>query len=84
MPVILAAVSVVGVAFALLALAVLVAIGRWFYRDASSRGSEWAWQWAVGIPVLLVAGIVAPELLLGLVPGLLGVILYFVIRNGER
>ena len=42
-------------------------IGRWVYRDAKSRGSEWAWQWGVGIAVLF---------LMGLVPGLLGILIY--------
>lgn len=31
----------------------LFLIGRWVYRDATARGSEWAWQWSVGISVLI-------------------------------
>ena len=59
----------------LLALLVLWAtLGRWLYRDARSRGSEWAWQWGVGIAVLFLAG---------LVPGLLGILIYLVVR-GDR
>lgn len=49
-------------------------IGGWVYRDAKSRGSDWAWQWGVGIALLF---------LLGLVPGLLGVLIYVSVR-GER
>ena len=49
-------------------------IGRWVYRDAKSRGSEWAWQWGVGIAVLFLAG---------LVPGLLGILIYVSVR-GDR
>ena len=49
-------------------------IGRWVYRDARSRGSEWAWQWGVGIAVLFLAG---------LVPGLLGTLTYVSVR-GDR
>lgn len=56
-------------------LAVLYAtLGRWLYRDARRRGSEWAWQWATGIPALL---------LLALVPGLLVLIIYLLLRDGE-
>ena len=51
-----------------------VLVGRWIYRDASKRGSDWAWQWAVGIVFLFVAG---------LVPGLLGVIIYLLVRGDE-
>ncbi|MCY4732916.1 hypothetical protein KY092_20515 [Natronomonas gomsonensis] len=49
-------------------------VGRWVYRDAKSRGSDWAWQWGVGIALLFLAG---------LVPGLLGVLVYVLLR-GER
>lgn len=49
-------------------------VGRWVYRDAKKRGSDWAWQWAVGIVFLF---------LLGLVPGLLGVIIYLLVRGDE-
>lgn len=56
-------------------LAVLYAtLGRWLYRDASRRGSEWAWQWATGIPALL---------LLAVVPGLLVLIIYLLVRGDE-
>lgn len=51
-----------------------VLVGRWIYRDASKRGSDWAWQWAVGIVFLFLAG---------LVPGLLGVIIYLLVRSDE-
>ena len=49
-------------------------IGRWVYRDARSRGSDWAWRWGVGIALLF---------LMGLVPGLFGILVYVVTR-GER
>lgn len=53
---------------------VLGLIGRWVYRDAKSRGSDWAWQWGVGIAFLFLAG---------LVPGLVGMLIYVLVR-GER
>ncbi|WP_123623967.1 hypothetical protein [Halorubrum sp. CSM-61] len=49
-------------------------VGRWVYRDAKSRGSDWAWQWGVGIALLFLAG---------LVPGLLGILIYVTVR-GDR
>lgn len=49
-------------------------IGRWVYRDAKARGSEWAWQWAVGIVILFVVGFV---------PGIVGILIYLGAR-GER
>lgn len=49
-------------------------VGRWVYNDAKSCGSEWAWQWGVGIAFLFLAG---------LVPGLLGIIIYLLVR-GDR
>jgi len=49
-------------------------VGRWVYRDAKSRGSDWAWQWGVGVGFLF---------LLGIVPGLLGMLVYISVR-GER
>jgi hypothetical protein len=48
-------------------------IGRWVYRDAKSRGSNWAWQWGVGIAILLV----------GVGPGLLALLVYFLIRGDK-
>ena len=47
-------------------------VGRWVYRDAKSRGNEWAWQWGVGIAFLFLAG---------LVPGLLGLLIYVSVRE---
>ena len=47
-------------------------VGRWVYRDAKSRGSDWAWQWGVGIGLLF---------LFGLVPGLLGLLIYVTVRD---
>jgi hypothetical protein len=49
-------------------------LGGWLYRDASHRGSEWVWQWATAIPALL---------LFTLVPGLLVLIVYLLVRDGE-
>ena len=49
-------------------------VGRWIYRDAKARGSEWAWQWGVGVALLF---------LMGIVPGLLGVLIYVTVR-GDR
>ncbi|MFC7231890.1 hypothetical protein ACFQMM_11595 [Saliphagus sp. GCM10025308] len=45
-----------------------VVIGGWIYRDARSRGSTWAWQWAVGVFFLFLTGFV---------PGLVGLAIYF-------
>ncbi|WP_206537594.1 hypothetical protein [Natronolimnohabitans innermongolicus] len=42
-------------------------LGRWIYRDAKKRGSDWAWQWAIGIPTMII---------FGLIPGLLLLIIY--------
>lgn len=58
----------------LVVLLVAGVVGRWIYRDARARGSGWAWQWAVGIVLLF---------LVGLVPGLLGVVIYLLVR-GDR
>lgn len=50
-------------------LTVLLAIltGKWIYEDASARGSDWAWQWGVGVGSLF---------LLGVLPGVLAVTTY--------
>ncbi|OYR39032.1 hypothetical protein DJ82_11395 [Halorubrum sp. Ib24] len=53
-------------------LVVFGLVGRWVYRDAKSRGSDWAWQWGVGIGLLF---------LFGLVPGLLGLLIYVTVRD---
>lgn len=58
----------------LVLLLVFGIVGRWIYRDAKRRGSEWAWQWGVGIALLFLAG---------LVPGLLAVIIYLLVRPEE-
>ncbi|WP_049985340.1 hypothetical protein [Halobellus rufus] len=58
----------------LVLLVVFGLVGRWVYRDAKSRGSDWAWQWGVGVALLFLAG---------LVPGLLGILIYVTVR-GER
>lgn len=49
-----------------------VFVGGWVYRDARARGSARAWQWAVGIPLLF---------LVGLVPGLLALVIYLLVRD---
>ncbi len=59
----------------LVLLLVFGLVGRWIYRDAKRRGSEWAWQWGVGISLLFLAG---------LVPGLLGVVIYLLVRGDEE
>lgn len=46
-------------------------LGRWVYRDAKTRGSSWAWQWGVAIGILLVP----------VVPGLVLLILYLLLRG---
>ncbi|PAU84297.1 hypothetical protein CK500_07670 [Halorubrum salipaludis] len=58
----------------LILLVVFGLVGRWVYRDAKSRGSDWAWQWGVGVALLFLAG---------LVPGLLGILIYVTVR-GDR
>ncbi len=59
----------------LILLVILAVVGifvaRWVYNDAKSRGSEWAWQWAVGIVFLFI---------MGLVPGIIGLLAYFWVR----
>ncbi len=75
----------VGLQLLLLAVGgyLLYRLGRWIYRDATARGSEWAWQWATGIPMLLVLGFVPGFLVLGFVPGLLVLIIYLQLRNDQ-
>lgn len=51
-----------------------VIVAAWIYRDASSRGSPWAWQWAVGIVFLFM---------IGLIPGIVGLLMYLGVR-GEK
>lgn len=60
--------------FILIFVILLSMLGRWIYYDAKSRGSDWAWQWGVGIPILAFFAIV---------PALLALLIYFYIR-GER
>lgn len=55
-------------------IVIAVFIGRWIYRDARSRGSDWAWQWGVGIGVLFI----------GVGPGFLALIIYFLVRGEKR
>lgn len=59
--------------FLLLLVIIGILVGRWVYRDAKSRGSNWAWQWGVGIAVLLVP----------IVPGLLVLIIYLLLRGNK-
>ncbi|MDL5362883.1 hypothetical protein [Halalkalicoccus sp. NIPERK01] len=66
-----------GIELTILLLILLIlfgVVGRWVYRDARSRGNEWAWQLAV-----LIAG----AFFLGVVPGLLALGVY-VLARGER
>lgn len=58
----------------LVILLLAAVVGRWVYNDAKRRGSDWAWQWAVGIVLLF---------LLGIVPGLFGVIVYLLVRTDQ-
>lgn len=48
----------------------LILIGRWVYRDAKKHDSRYAWLWGIGVAVLFLAG---------LVPGLLGLVLYLLL-----
>lgn len=57
--------------FVFVYIPILFLVGRWVYRDAKARNSNWAWQWAVGIVVLFA----------GLIPGLLGIIIYLLVRG---
>lgn len=58
--------------FLFIIVPILFLIGRWVYHDATARGSEWAWQWGVGIAILF---------LFGLIPGVLGLIIYLFFRD---
>ena len=49
-------------------------VGRWLYRDAMSRGSEWAWQWGFGTPLTVMAGVDVM---------LLVVVIYLLLRDSE-
>jgi hypothetical protein len=61
--------------FLLAAFLVLWAtLGRWIYRDAKARGSEWAWQWGFGTPLTLVAGLDVM---------LLVVVIYLLLRSSD-
>jgi len=46
-------------------------IARWVYRDATARGSDWAWQWAFITAITLFAG---------LVPGVIVFFIYYSLR----
>jgi hypothetical protein len=59
--------------FLLIMLVIGILVGRWVYQDAKSRGSNWAWQWGVGIAILLVP----------VVPGLVVLIIYLFIRGSK-
>lgn len=75
----------------LLAHVVGIWLGWWIYRDAKSRGSDWAWQWGTGIALLIVAGAfpvvigwgagIALLSIAGLLPSLVGLSIYFRIRD---
>ncbi|ELZ35715.1 hypothetical protein [Halorubrum tebenquichense] len=59
----------------LAALLVLWAtLGRWVYKDAKDRGSEWAWQWGFGTPLAVIAGLDVM---------LLVVVIYLLLRNSD-
>lgn len=62
----------IAVIITILILIVVAFIGRWVYHDAKRRGSKWAWQWGVGIGILL---------LIGVVPGIIGIIYYISTRD---
>lgn len=64
----------VNITLLLIAIGILMLIGRWIYFDAKSRGSDWAWQWATGVPFLFV---------LGVVPGMLAVVIYLLVRGDK-
>ncbi|GAB7008275.1 hypothetical protein [Halorubrum trueperi] len=49
-------------------------LGRWVYKDATARGSEWAWQWGFGTPLTVVAGL---DVLL------LVVVIYLLLRDSD-
>lgn len=43
-------------------------IARWVYRDATARGSDWAWQWAL---------VTAISFFTALVPGVVVFAIYY-------
>jgi uncharacterized membrane protein len=59
--------------FLLILVVIGILVGRWVYRDAKSRGSNWAWQWGVGTAILLVP----------IVPGLIVLIIYLFVRGNK-
>jgi hypothetical protein len=54
------------------AIVVFVIVVRWVHRDAKKHGSNTPWLWGIGVGVLF---------LLGIVPGLFGVIVYLLARK---
>jgi hypothetical protein len=50
---------------------VILYIARWVYRDATARGSDWAWQWAFVTAIAFFAGIV---------PGVVVFVIYYYLR----
>jgi len=50
---------------------VILYIARWVYRDATARGSEWAWQWAFVTAIAFFAA---------LVPGVVVLAIYYYLR----
>lgn len=50
---------------------VVLYIARWVYRDATARGSDWAWQWAFVTAIAFLAG---------LVPGVVVFAIYYYLR----
>ena len=62
------------VAFIVIATILASAFAVWIYRDATARGSAYPREWAVGLVVLFLAGVL---------PGLVGLGAYLWVR-GER
>ena len=60
-----------GYAIIIITVFAILYVSRWVYRDAASRGSEWAWQWALITAVALFAGIV---------PGIVVLLVYYYVR----